>query len=439
MYRYKRFKAKILEFLYSKASAALLYMAAASILVGVSFSILKQYPFLLGNVYDEASSGEREAELIGIALDLARNISTSLGINLFASWVVYVLINRAVKTISGVVETNKRNIRDFMETIKDSRSVEILDIWTDLTKDSLFPRFIEILEFASSRQIPIKILLSNPYSESLEQRSLDLGPVRDAQRNDIRVLAKQGIAKLFDAHISLIKRYEKNCTLEIKLFSTTPSIGLYSWGSRSYFSVYPPDQKSDDSPNLEISNQSMLGQYVKKHFDNLWEVQSSIPIRKHMMISFLLDLDSSQSRDLWDSDRESCYYIGPEQNFNSEDTKASTACVYAVFYDHGIRVSIEKFWERSNHDGNINSGRLRFSADPNVLHEFSRGEHRDGKGTDIFLGKGLRILKSKEVHKRCIQEKYNFSSNSDLYENLSSDVADPTIIMIKDIEPAPFE
>lgn len=350
-----------------------------------------------------------------------KSLSTPLGINLLASWVIYILINQTVTSLGGIFEINKRNLKGFIKEIENAENVQILDIWTDLTNDDNLEGLEQSLKKDKAKSlISIKILLSNPYSESLEQRSEDL-----LKEKNTKEFSKQGVAKLFNIYKNNNNNlsHRKN-KIEVRLFSSTPSIGFYSWGDRAFFSVYPPEQKADDSPNLEIFTASSIGQYITNHFDQLWKAKNTISLEKHMMVSLYIEKNASSPEEI----NNQSYFILASDITNNEKG------IYLVFSDAELRKSL-----RSLPKSEESRIELRFQADFNILKSsiIDNTSIPDNiiswfTANGVFLDDEDSDVKNRV--KESLKTRYCISEDDSQNQLLCSSSADPSILFLNEIK-----
>jgi hypothetical protein len=167
---------------------------------------------------------------------------------------------------------------DFDRLVTEVRNAELrvdmLDTWTGLLEERHQYRFLEALQVAARREVPVRLLLLDPDSAAAEQRSEELDNTR------VPFLIMDNLLSLYRLRAGLPRPQADQ--IQVRVYDASPSIQLYRWDDKALVSFFPVGRKAYDAPQLEAFMDSPLGEFVEGRFDELW--QRSRPLDDFMAL-----------------------------------------------------------------------------------------------------------------------------------------------------------
>jgi hypothetical protein len=214
------------------------------------------------------------------------NLGTGIGSSILASLLFFVIIEQKIQSLFGTIAVPKLDFNLFIKELltgDKNTYFYILDTWSELANNQ---EYIHKLEIALFKNRNLQILLANPYSNVIEQRTKDLN-------SDAKKLAQEGAKNLFWLLYGDKSEEKKNRNqkIKVKFVDSTISIILYAWQDRAQISFLPPDSMADTKPVLETSLTSSFGRFAKEYFNALWEKSSNISLYDHMKVRIDLNND----------------------------------------------------------------------------------------------------------------------------------------------------
>jgi hypothetical protein len=246
-----------------------------------AYAVCIQILFFIAQKYNTKSIMKAGVLVSGLGYSLYRldlpvlaGFALGIGSSIIASVWFYSLIDtRLTNFFQSEINGDKPiHVRSFIKQINkwnESRTYRVMDTWSELLLGKVFREFENAIK--TSINFKVEVLLANPYSKVIKQRSEDL-------KKDAFVPSEEGLSKLFDLCI----RYGHK--LDVRLYNTTISCRAYSSFDKTFFSFYPPRMQGDHAVNLEFFNASPLGEYVNSYFNQVWRSDKSIDINYHMKV-----------------------------------------------------------------------------------------------------------------------------------------------------------
>ena len=195
-------------------------------------------------------------------------------------------------TTSGIQEEENLPMDKFIEGIRVSRNIKILDISpVVLLSNEHRTNFKEALEYAlgSKKNVDVKILIAHPDSNGMQQRIQEIGENTD--RNYSKEMNATLIhLKRIHEDFSLLKKNQnlRNAIPEIFLYHSLPPFALYQLDETAYFSFYPKNNNSTQDIQLVVPVTSQLGKYLNDKFDELWDINNdNVSIRDEKIEEYL--------------------------------------------------------------------------------------------------------------------------------------------------------
>ena len=245
----------------------------------VAYAVCVEILFIIAQKYNTKSIMKAGVLVSGLGYSLYRlnlpvlaGFALGIGSSIIASVWFYSLIDTRLTNFfqSVIIDDKPIHVRVFIEQINkwnETRTYRVMDTWSELLLGEVFREFDNAIQ--TSTNLKVEVLLANPYSTVIKQRSEDL-------KKDAFIPSEEGISKLVD----LCNKYGQK--LEVRLYNTTISCRAYSWFDKTFFSFYPPGMQGDQAVNLEFFNASPLGEYVNSYFNQVWKSEKSIAINHHM-------------------------------------------------------------------------------------------------------------------------------------------------------------
>jgi transcriptional regulator with XRE-family HTH domain len=147
-----------------------------------------------------------------------------------------------------------------------------------------FDYYSEAILTAAENGAEIKILLIDPQSGMSKLRLEALLPIPKNEQEDEAKFDKEKVERkvgknLTDLRILAKKNPVLRDKLQIRLYKTMPAAQVIVCDNKAMVGFYSQGRRADLSPQLEIEdNTSVMGQFVKKEFEALWERPDNVII-----------------------------------------------------------------------------------------------------------------------------------------------------------------
>jgi len=208
------------------------------------------------------------------------NLELSVASSLIIVIATYLIFNPVIEGVRAVStrEHPRLDLEEFTEHIADAnKGIDILDTWTRLLDGHIRDRFFAALRDALQGQVVIRILLLDPESKAAEQRTEEIGHHADVPR------------AIMDTLLHL-ERFRQNLSsglrdsFEVRIYSASPSVQLYRWDDRAFFSFFPIGRGAVETPKLEAQMLTPWGQFVQRRFEELWDDTRTLPLERYMRL-----------------------------------------------------------------------------------------------------------------------------------------------------------
>lgn len=165
----------------------------------------------------------------------------------------------------------------FLRRVGEARSqVRILDTFSGLfgaDRDGV----IRALRDAALHGVDIRVLLMSPSTDASALREFQLRQSQPGLWINDLIQANIADFRLVEAAILAIGNGQQHGRLELRLYTVAAPFSLYGWDERALFAFLPPHAFSDQSAQLEITDQSQLGREALDHFEAVWLDAQPIP------------------------------------------------------------------------------------------------------------------------------------------------------------------
>lgn len=156
------------------------------------------------------------------------------------------------------------------------RQIRILDTFSNLFADR--DAAVRALRDAALHGVDIRVLLMSPSTEASALREVQLRHSKPGLWINDEIQKNIADLRLLDAAILANGNGGRpHGRLELRLYTVAAPFSLYSWDERALFAFLPPHAFSDQSAQLEITDQSQLGREALDQFEAIWQDAAPIP------------------------------------------------------------------------------------------------------------------------------------------------------------------
>lgn len=160
---------------------------------------------------------------------------------------------------------------EFSSRLDKAKQINILNTWIPNLND-----LIDSLIKAINNGAEVKILLLYPKSPIAELRNEAL---QSATNPVLLDNVQGGVENNLKALKYIFQKIEvdKRKNLQVKMFSSLPSISIYQADELALVSAFFHGRLAIHAPQFEVrESSSVLGQYIEKEFEILWDIGHSI-------------------------------------------------------------------------------------------------------------------------------------------------------------------
>jgi hypothetical protein len=209
------------------------------------------------------------AALTGFGPDFMSNFLLNAACDMLGGLTVLFLIEPIVRSAAiGLRAHPHLNPRSLCRRVERAEEiVRILDTSSRLigTDAEHGDRFLTALDAAFARGAEVRILLMSPFSDASRARALQL---RDRY-------PELDLDRRISADITQIRRHvdalgELEDRIQLRLYDCSAPFILYGADSALLFTTVPRDVAADDSPQVEVRAETLLGQHLIAGFEDLW-------------------------------------------------------------------------------------------------------------------------------------------------------------------------
>jgi len=196
--------------------------------------------------------------------DFRQNLLLNLSPELLTTIITLLIIQPFLSRLEEdrVREHLRLDYPSFCEKVAQASDVvEVLDTFSYLFSGRTSERFAEAARVAVGRGATVRIMLLDPDSPAVLQRSHELSA-------DVRLEVMRNLRDL--RHLEAQLPRERRGQMQVRVYSAAPSIQLYRSGERAMVSFYPVDQLSGEGQQLDVRITSPLGSFVSERFAELW-------------------------------------------------------------------------------------------------------------------------------------------------------------------------
>lgn len=163
-----------------------------------------------------------------------------------------------------------------LNVAKAKREVTIMDTCNHMLEGNSRDVFLEALKCAVQRHVIVKILLLDPDSSAVKQRSEEISPV------NVRKVTMENLRYLESCRQQLAASQQDR--IQVRIYDALPAIQLFQHDFRALVSFFPVGKRASASSHLEIDIETPLGQFVRSRFNEIWNLPSNRTIQTWMQL-----------------------------------------------------------------------------------------------------------------------------------------------------------
>ena len=181
----------------------------------------------------------------------------------------------------------------FLRRVGEARKqIRLLDTFSGLF-DKDHDGAIRALRDAAIQGADIRVLLMSPNTDASALREFQLRQSMPGLWINDRIQANIADFRLLEAAILAVGNGLPHGRFELRLYTVAAPFTLYGWDDRALFAFLPPHALSNQSTQLEITDQSQLGREALDQFEAIWADAAPIP-----QLLPVLVVDEQATRDL---------------------------------------------------------------------------------------------------------------------------------------------
>jgi hypothetical protein len=207
--------------------------------------------------------------------DLLLNVGAALALVPPTYLVFSPIFERLRQTAAGIQEHMWLDRTQVTDGVRGSRwTVGLMATWSSMLEEPYRLAFLDALRGALGNGAQVRILLLNPDSYAVAQRTVELDglDVREQIGDNLRHL--YAFAQRLDAAPRRL--------LEMRIYDASPSMSLYRWDDKVLISFYPLHERVATARQIETYVSNPLGEFAQSRFDELWTADTSRSVEEYM-------------------------------------------------------------------------------------------------------------------------------------------------------------
>jgi hypothetical protein len=214
----------------------------------------------------------------GFARDVLLNVGASLAL-VPPTYLVFAPIFERLRQTAAAIQEHMRLDRARLTTgIRGSRwTVQMMATWSSMLEDPHREPFLEALGTALRTGATVRVLLLNPESVAVAQRTRELDGL------DVRLLIGANLRHLdgFARRLDPLPRRR----LEVRIYDASPSMQLFRWDDKVLISFFPLHQRVAAARQIETYVSNPLGEFAQSRFDELWTADTTRTLESHLRMA----------------------------------------------------------------------------------------------------------------------------------------------------------
>jgi hypothetical protein len=213
----------------------------------------------------------------GFTRDLLLNLGASLAF-VPPTYLVFAPVFERLRQTAAAIHEHTRLDRDqVIAGIRGGRwIVEAMVTWSSLLEEPHRAPFLDALSSALRHGAVVRILLLNPDSFAVAQRTRELDGL------DVRLLIGANLRHLYALGRQLDPAPRRG--LEVRLYDASPSMQLFRWDERVLISFFPLHQRVAAARQIETYVSNPLGEFAQSRFEELWAADTTRGIEEYMRV-----------------------------------------------------------------------------------------------------------------------------------------------------------
>jgi hypothetical protein len=213
----------------------------------------------------------------GFARDLLLNVGASLALVPPTYLVFAPIFERLRQTAAPIQEHTGLDRARLTDGIRGSRwMVEMMATFSSVLEEPYREAFLEALHSALRNGATVRILLLDPASIAVEQRTRELDGL------DVHELISANLRQLYGFTRRLDPALRRH--LEIRIYDASPSMQLFRWDDKVLISFFPLHHRVAVARQIETYMFNPLGEFAQGRFDELWAADTTRAVEDYMQM-----------------------------------------------------------------------------------------------------------------------------------------------------------
>lgn len=215
----------------------------------------------------------------GLATGFARDLLLNVGATLVLVPPTYLVFSpifeRLRQTAAAIVEHSRLDRAALDAGVRGSRwIVEVMATWSSMLDEPHREQFLDALATALRGGATARILLLDPESFAVVQRTKELDGL------DVR--------RLIGANLRCLRAFADRLdpparrALEVRVYDASPSMQLFRWDDKVLISFYPLHERVVNARQIETYVSNPLGEFAQSRFDELWAADTTRGIEDYL-------------------------------------------------------------------------------------------------------------------------------------------------------------
>jgi hypothetical protein len=208
--------------------------------------------------------------------DLFVNLAAGLVGAVLTFWVFEIYL-REIRRSEGIARKGFEYAEFIKNASRAKERIRILTTFTHLLSDARTRQEFRHALFHALRgndELPVQLLLLDPFSNAARQRDEDRGP----SENVIRLI-QDNLVQLFDLCDDPVFR-----SVEVRIYDLLPPISLFQWDNYASMSFYPRGRSISEADRFELSMNTPLGRFLNDTFESIWKDKKTKRLHEYMRL-----------------------------------------------------------------------------------------------------------------------------------------------------------
>jgi hypothetical protein len=213
----------------------------------------------------------------GFARDLLLNVGASLALVPPTYLVFAPIFERLRQSAAAIQEHTRLDRARLADGIRGSRwLVEMMATFSSVLEQPYREAFLDALRSALGNGATVRILLLDPASIAVEQRTRELDGL------DVQQLISANLRQLYGFTGRLDPALRRH--LEVRVYDASPSMQLFRWDDKILISFFPLHHRVAAARQIETYISNPLGEFAQSRFDELWAADTTRAVEDYMQM-----------------------------------------------------------------------------------------------------------------------------------------------------------